>query len=197
MKIVAVIAARGGSKRLKHKNIYPLFDKPMLAWAIEACQRSKYICDVLVSSDDSNILSVADEFNAICIDRPSDLSDDFTPKMEVIRHADKWYKQNYNIEVDIVISVQANSPELNTKDIDDGVEMLLENSLYEVISVGKDMIQNASFRVIKQSSLYNTFLSAHIGVIVNQCIDVHTLDDVEAIEARHKNINQFTQFITQ
>ena len=197
MKIVAVIAARGGSKRLKHKNIYPLFDKPMLAWAIEACQRSKYICDVLVSSDDSNILSVADDYNAVCIDRPSDLSDDFTPKMEVIRHADKWHKQNYNIEVDIVVSVQANSPELNTKDIDDGIEMLLENSLYEVISVGKDMIQNASFRVIKQSSLYNTFLSAHIGVIVNQCIDVHTLDDIEAIEARHKNINQFTQFITQ
>ncbi len=46
MKIVAVIPARGGSKRLKRKNIYPIFDKPMLAWSIQACQRSRLIDEV-------------------------------------------------------------------------------------------------------------------------------------------------------
>ena len=154
MKIVAIIPARGGSKRLKRKNIFPIFDKPMLAWSIEACQRSLYIECIYVSTEDQEIAEVAQQYNASVINRDVNLADDKTAKMEVIRHADQWLRNSQNQYPEILISVQANSPELRASDIDKGIELLLENKLFEVISVGKDMLQNASFRVIRQSCLY-------------------------------------------
>ena len=196
MSIIAVIPARGGSKRLKRKNIYPIFAKPMLSWSIAACQRSEYITDVLVSTEDDEIAQVARQYGAEVIKRPADLADDLMPKMEVIRHADQWLQTTRDLTPDILVSVQANSPELKTKDIDQGIELLQKNDLFEVISVGHDMIQNASFRVIRQTSLYNTFLSAHIGVVLNECTDVHTIDDVNTIEQRYESAAQFTTFIS-
>ena len=196
-KTVAIIPARGGSKRLKYKNIYPIFDKPMIAWAIEACRRSQFVDEVLVSTEDDEIATVAASFGAQVIKRPNDLADDQMPKMEVIRHADQWLQSTRNHTADIIVSVQANSPELKTHDIDKGIQLLNDNQLFEVISVGSDMIQNASFRVIRQTSLYNTFLSAHIGVVLNECTDVHTIDDVKAIERRYTDADDFTTFLTR
>ncbi|MFT5111410.1 MAG: CMP-N-acetylneuraminic acid synthetase [Parasphingorhabdus sp.] len=195
MTIIAVIPARGGSKRLHRKNIYPVFGKPMLAWSIEACKRSKYLEDVYVSTEDDEIANVALMHNAKVISRPNELSDDNTPKMEAIRHADEWYQQAYGNSPDILVSVQANSPELNAYDIDRGITMLLEHNLFEVISVGENLIQNASFRVIRQTCLHNTYLSAHLGVVINDCKDVHTLEDVKAIEASYKSASHFVQRI--
>lgn len=197
MSVIAIIPARGGSKRLKRKNIYPIFGKPMLGWSIEACQRSQFIDDVLVSTEDDEIAAVAKEFGAEVIKRPSDLAGDLMPKMEVIRHADQWLQATRQKSSDILVSVQANSPELKTQDIDKGIQLLQDNALFEVISVSNDMIQNASFRVIRQTSLYNTFLSAHIGVVLNECTDVHTIDDVKAIEQRFDSVAEFTTFITR
>ncbi len=195
MSIIAVIPARGGSKRLPRKNIYPVFDRPMIAWAIETCQRSTHIDRVFVSTEDAEIASIAREYGAVVIDRPDTLASDEMPKMEVVRHADTWYQRQYNQVPDILVSVQANSPEINVSDIDMGIELLKEKNLYEVISVGKDMVQNASFRVIKQNCLHNTFLSAHLGVVINECLDVHTLDDVIRIESQYESVTQFEQKI--
>ena len=85
--VVAVIPARGGSKRLPKKNIHPIWGKPMLSWSILAAKKSKYIHDIFVSSDDDNILKIAQEYNAKVIKRPKRLSDDITYKMEAIKHA--------------------------------------------------------------------------------------------------------------
>ena len=197
MSIIAIIPARGGSKRLKRKNIYPVFGKPMIGWSIEACQRSQLINEVLVSTEDDEIAAVAEQYGAQVIKRPIDLADDQMPKMEVIRHADQWLQSTRNHTADILVSVQANSPELKTQDIDKGIQLLNDNQLFEVISVSSDMIQNASFRVIRQTSLYNTFLSAHIGVVMNECTDVHTIDDVKTIEQRFTNADEFTTFLTR
>ena len=195
MSIIAVIPARGGSKRLPRKNIYPVFDKPMLAWSIEACLRSELIDDVFVSTEDEQIAQIAHQYNAKIIDRPTNLSDDETPKMEAIRHADQWYFSQYNKHPSALVSVQANSPELKTSDMDKGVELFQQNELYEVISVGNDMLQNASFRIIRQTALYNTFLSAHIGVVINDCMDVHVKKDVEKIETRHVCKEIFERYV--
>lgn len=197
MSIVAIIPARGGSKRLKRKNIYPVFGKPMIGWSIEACQRSRFIDDVIVSTEDDEIAAVAESFGTKVIKRPDNLADDQMPKMEVIRHADQWLQSTRDLTADILVSVQANSPELKTQDIDKGIQLLNDNQLFEVISVGNDMIQNASFRVIRQTSLYNTFLSAHLGVVMNECTDVHTIDDVKTIEQRFVDADEFTTFITR
>jgi CMP-N-acetylneuraminic acid synthetase len=58
-KITAIIPARGGSKRLSRKNIYPIWGKPMLSWSIKAAKQSKLISDVWVSTEDEEIIKVA------------------------------------------------------------------------------------------------------------------------------------------
>ena len=60
--------------------------------------------------------------------------------------------------------------------------MLRERKLWEVLTVDGDGVQNAAIRVISSEALFNTSLSAHVGVIRTSCLDVHTIDDIRAIE---------------
>ena len=63
--------------------------------------------------------------------------------------------------------------------------MMSKNGLWEVMSVNPDGIQNAAIRLIRTSALYNDFLSAHIGVIQTDYIDVHTIDDINILKDRY------------
>ena len=194
MRVAAVIPARGGSKRLPRKNVHPVFGKPMIVWAIEACRRSVHIDSIYVSTDDEAIARLSRENGARVIMRAPGLAADEVPKMEVIRDADRWLSENgAGGAPEVYVSVQANSPELKTRDIDRGIELLHTAGLWEVISVGEDDVQNAAFRVIDRSCLYNTFLSANIGIVKNDCIDVHTIADVEKLEARYGSAREFEQ----
>lgn len=191
MNVVAVIPARGGSRRLRGKNIHELYGQPLVAWSIQACRRSRYIGETYVSTEDPRIAETATAYGSLCIERPKALAGDDIPKMEVIRHADQWYHSIKGVYPDILVSVQANSPEVRTSDLDKGIELLVARDLLEVISVGFDHVQNAAFRVIRRSCLYNAHLSAHIGVVMNQCTDVHVLDDIRAIERRYGSREKF------
>jgi len=84
---LAVIPARGGSKRIPRKNIKPFAGKPMIAYAIEAAQHSELFDGIYVSTDDADIAGVAQAYGASVIPRPIDLADDHTPTVPVIAHA--------------------------------------------------------------------------------------------------------------
>ncbi len=85
---IAIIPARGGSKRIPRKNIKSFCGKPMLAWAINAAKISGLFDHVIVSTDDSEIAAVAKEQGAETpFMRPDDLADDLTPTVPVIAHA--------------------------------------------------------------------------------------------------------------
>ncbi len=85
---IAIIPARGGSKRIPRKNIKSFAGKPMIAYAIEAAQASDLFDHVVVSTDDSEISKIALGFGAETpFVRPADLSDDHTPTVPVIAHA--------------------------------------------------------------------------------------------------------------
>ena len=85
---LAVIPARGGSKRIPRKNIRPFAGKPMIAYAIEAAKASGAFDHVLVSTDDDGIAQIAQEFGAeLPFRRPPELADDITPTVPVIQHA--------------------------------------------------------------------------------------------------------------
>ncbi|MDG2664297.1 acylneuraminate cytidylyltransferase family protein, partial [Vibrio parahaemolyticus] len=73
---IALITARGGSKGLPGKNIYPLFGKPLIAWSIDAAKESELFEDVYVSTDCSDIANVAEKFGAKVIKRPAELATD-------------------------------------------------------------------------------------------------------------------------
>lgn len=87
MKNVAIIPARGGSKRIFQKNIKPFCGKPIIAWPIEAALKSGLFDRVVVSTDDEAIIGVARECGAEVLRRPSELADDYAGVLPVVSHA--------------------------------------------------------------------------------------------------------------
>lgn len=88
---IAIITARGGSKRIPRKNIRPFCGKPMIAWPIEAAKESQCFDHVLVSTDDSEIANVAKACGAeVPYLRPTSLADDYTPAHKAAREMLEW-----------------------------------------------------------------------------------------------------------
>jgi CMP-N-acetylneuraminic acid synthetase len=182
LRTIAIIPARGGSKRLKKKNIFLLKGKFLIVYIIEVCKNSKNIDDIYVSSDDDEILSISKEFGAKPLKRDSCISDDYTPKIEVIRAVLKQKKLIVDGEPKIIVIAQANSPEIITKNIDDGLDFMKKHNLWEVMSADKNGVQNAALRIVKANQINNNFLSAHCGFITFDCLDVHTIEDIKKLE---------------
>ncbi|MEY3398204.1 MAG: N-acylneuraminate cytidylyltransferase [Bacteroidota bacterium] len=180
-RIVAIIPARGGSKRLPGKNIFPLNGKPLLAYTIEACRKSEYVQDIYVSSDNDEILAVAEKWGAKPLRRPQELADDTTPKVIAIRHAVSDAALLESGEPDIVLIAQANSPQITAEQIDRGFSLMFEYDLWEVMSADQNGVQNAAFRIVTREALFQPFLSAHCGFVVADNIDVHTIEDIEKL----------------
>jgi pseudaminic acid cytidylyltransferase len=89
---IAVIPARGGSKRIPRKNIKPFGGKPMIAYAIAAARESGLFEHVVVSTDDDEIAAVAESHGAtVPFRRPKELADDQTVTVPVIAHAAQWF----------------------------------------------------------------------------------------------------------
>lgn len=183
MRTIAIIPARGGSKRLIGKNIYPLLGKPLMAYTIEALQQCDFVDDIYVSSDDQAILDVAVQYGAIPLLRPASLADDTTPKIVAIRQAVEDTTVTKKGEVDTVIVAQANSPELTAEQLSRGFQLYQTHRLWEVMSADENGVQNAAFRIVKKHALFNTFLSAHCGFVVANNADIHTLEDITRLEA--------------
>jgi N-acylneuraminate cytidylyltransferase len=181
MKIVAIIPARGGSKRLEKKNIYPIWGKPMLYWATKACNESKYDIDVWVSTEDEEVATVARECGVKVAHRISDLADDKTYKQAVIRYASRQINASEGPQ-DVYISLQANSPQIKAKHLDDAIDTFLKYDRDELFSVDSNLMQNAAFRIFKGEYVFQKDLSTNCGVSVCDLHDVHTLEDIKKIE---------------
>lgn len=110
MRILALITARGGSKRLPGKNLLPLGGKPMLLWSIEAAQAAGGIADILVSTDDAAIADVARAAGALVPWlRPAALASDTAASIDVALHALDWYEAAHGA-VDGLMLLQPTSP---------------------------------------------------------------------------------------
>lgn len=110
MKILALIPARGGSKRLPGKNIKLLGDQPLIAWTIRAALDSGVCTDVLVSTDDPAIAKVALDYGAsVPWIRPAELATDTASSVDVALHAIDRY-ENENGPIDGLLLLQATSP---------------------------------------------------------------------------------------
>ena len=180
IKIVAIIPARGGSKRLKRKNIYPVNGMPMIYYAIQACKKSNYKIDVWVSTEDEEISSVAKRFGAKVHNRNPLLAGDKVYKQEAIRSAARHIYKEYS--PDLIISLQANSPTITPKQIDTAIEKLIEFNRDEIISVDENLMQNAAFRIFRGEYVFQQDLSTNCGVVISENHDVHTIEDVKIVE---------------
>ncbi|NRF32509.1 cytidylyltransferase domain-containing protein [Vibrio coralliilyticus] len=129
--ILAVIPARGGSKRLPNKNTLELVGKPMIAWTIEAALKSRYIDKVIVSSDSDEIREKSISFGADTMRRPHDLATDTSSTFDVLKHAIENTDETYNC----VMLLQPTSPLRNNKHIDESIESFFKKNADAIISV--------------------------------------------------------------
>jgi pseudaminic acid cytidylyltransferase len=121
---MAVIPARGGSKRIPRKNIKPFNGKPMIAWSIEAAKVSGLFDRIIVSTDDAEIAEVAKQWGAeIPFTRPVELSNDFAATTEVIAHAAMW-AIDQELDLESVCCIYATAPFVQVEDIKRGCEAL-------------------------------------------------------------------------
>lgn len=132
---LAIIPARGGSKRIPRKNIKLFCEKPMIAWSIEAALQSGCFDQVIVSTDDEEIAVVARRYGAtVPFVRPAELSDDHTGTIPVIRHAIEWVNaQGQSVEQ--ACCLYATAPFVSPVDIRRGLDTLLDTGSDYAFSV--------------------------------------------------------------
>jgi N-acylneuraminate cytidylyltransferase len=124
---VAIIPARGGSKRIPRKNIKFFFGKPLLAYPIEAARATGLFDFVFVSTDDPAIAAVAQEYGAETpFVRPAELADDHTPTQPVLDHALNWITANRG-QIKFFCALYAN-PFITTKNLLAGYRMLRQTA---------------------------------------------------------------------
>ncbi len=128
---LAIIPARGGSKRLPRKNVLDLVGKPLIGWTIDAAKNSKYIDRIVVSSDDAEILQIAHDLKVEKIKRPNELASDTSTTFAVIEHV----IQQCVCKFDFIVLLQPTSPLRNARHIDEAIELLVERDADAIVSV--------------------------------------------------------------
>lgn len=151
---LAVIPARGGSKRIPRKNIKLFGGKPMIAWSIEAAIQSGCFDRIIVSTDDAEIADVARAYGAeVPFVRPPELSDDHTATIPVVVHAIKWISQQYG-PVEFACCLYATAPFIQSKDLRQGLKVLQQSdALYALTVTNFAAPIQRSFRINQQQRI--------------------------------------------
>ena len=170
--VLAVIPARGGSKRFPGKNIAPFRGLPMIEWTIRAAQRSEYIDTLICSTDSAKIEAVALTAGCVVLPRPTELATDTASSEDVLRHAVIAYPS------DIVVLLQPTSPLRRTEDIDAYIKLF---HVEPVISYSENEKKNGAVYVGSAEWLKNhTFMDEHTSFIMadDRSLDVDYKEDV-------------------
>ena len=160
---IAVIPARGGSKRIPRKNIKPFRGKPMIAWSIEAARKSGLFEHILVSTDDPEISDVARRHGAeVPFVRPAELSNDHAATTAVIAHATTWAQQQ-SWPVKAVCCLYATAPFIQAADLKAALEILESGPWAYVFSATE--FAAPVFRSFKQEAngAIQMFFPEHFG----------------------------------
>ena len=133
-KCVAIIPARGGSKRIPRKNIKDFYGKPLIAYSIEVALASKLFNKVIISTDDEEIAKIAKEYGAeVPFLRPKTLSDDFIGTEDVTNHA-IGYLKNQDENYDYVCTIYATAPLLQKEYLIEGFKKLKNSTAINAFS---------------------------------------------------------------
>lgn len=127
---LAIIPARGGSKRLPRKNILDLAGRPLITWTIDAGLNSQYIDKTIVTSDNDEILDISSKLGCNTIKRPAELASDTATTFDAIKHTIDSHKR-----YDYIILLQPTSPMRTWKHIDKAIEFLDQKNADAVVSV--------------------------------------------------------------
>ena len=178
-KVLIIIPARIGSKRLKYKNILPIKNLPMVIYVAREALRSRFKPQVYVSSESTIIINLCKKYGINFVSRPSYLAKDYVEKQDAIIHTFK--KLNKKIKPNIIISLQANSPEFSFKHLDKAINFFQkkafpEKPIKEVISVGKNKLQNGAFRIMTPKTVCKKTLSTNVGIYNTNYTDIKKIE---------------------
>jgi len=134
---IAIIPARGGSKRIEKKNILDFSGKPMIAWTIEAALESKLFSKVIVSTDDEEIANISRQYGASIPFMRNQYADDHSPISVVTIDSLKRLKEELNEEYDTVVQLMANCPLRKAYHIIDAVKNFSDKNALAQISCFK------------------------------------------------------------
>ncbi|MFC4768237.1 cytidylyltransferase domain-containing protein [Effusibacillus consociatus] len=130
--VLAIIPARGGSKGVPRKNIREVAGKPLIAWTIEEAKKSKYIDRLILSTEDAEIMTVAESWGCeVPFQRPLELAQDDTPGIDTVLHAVDILSPKY----DYVVLLQPTSPLRTAEDIDGCIEQCVNQGAPACVSV--------------------------------------------------------------
>jgi len=136
LKVLGIILARGGSKTIPKKNIKTLNGKPLMAYTIDNALKSDVFDDFIVSTDDTDIASVALEYGAkVPFMRPDELSGDTIWSRDAVKHAVLECEKIYDKKYDYVMELPCTAPLRNENHIREAYQMLISNDVDSVTSV--------------------------------------------------------------
>ena len=160
MKILALILARGGSKRLPGKNIRVLGGRPLIGWSINTGKLIPEVCDILVSTDDPKIQEVAKELGAYSPWlRPKELSTDNSSSVDAALHALEWYESKHGI-VDGLLLLQSSSPFRDIEKVKKGVDLFSTHNCDSVLGVSPTHA-HPKWTFTIENNILNPFLNNH------------------------------------
>ncbi|QQR50436.1 acylneuraminate cytidylyltransferase family protein [Candidatus Nomurabacteria bacterium] len=126
--ILGIILARGGSKSIPKKSIALCAGKPLMYYTIKAAKESKLLTRIIISTDDEEMAEIARSYGVeVPFLRPKELAEDLTPDLPVFIHALKHLYDSEGYMPDVVVHLRPTTPLKKGKDIDTGVQLLLDN----------------------------------------------------------------------
>ncbi len=150
MFILGTICCRGGSKGVPGKNIKPLAGKPLIAYTVETAKQSLLLNDVIISTDDVQIATIAQQFGAhVPFMRPLELATDSASKWPVFIHALETYEKMYNVVVDYLVDMDVTVPLKNNFDIDGAIQLAINDKNVDVIITGYEPERNPYFNMME------------------------------------------------
>lgn len=125
MKVLFVVAARGGSKGVPRKNIRPIGDIPLIAYKIISARKCDYEHRIIVSTDDAEIANIGEEYGAdVPFMRPKELSSDTASSIDVVLHAMDWITKHDSETYDYVCLLEPSSPFASYEDLNASLKLM-------------------------------------------------------------------------
>lgn len=172
-RILAIIPARAGSKRLPGKNIKELAGKPLIQWTMEAAKNSALLTEVIVSTDDERIVELAKSIDVnVPFVRPQHLAQDKSSSIDVIKHAIDFLEKQGKV-FDFIMLLQPTSPLRTSCHIDEAINLLNKKGADAVISVCPTEHSPLWSNTLDDSGKMDSFISPEIKNTRSQDLPVH------------------------
>jgi len=169
IEILAIIPARGGSKRLPGKNIRDFCGKPLIAWTIEAAKNSKLVTRVIVSTEDKKIATVSRECGADApFIRPAELASDSATTLSVVEHCLAFLKKNQEYTPDFICLLQPTASLRTSKHIDEAIKLLIAKKADACVSVAENKVNPYYSNFIDKNKMFHYYLKKGCEFAANQ-----------------------------